>query len=261
MSFGIWRLAFFILAFTIEIRVRAETAPVNSIRLPLARALLEQPEGCWSESASTCAIRTNRGEKANLEMAGSKLTLDEKTAIIRLSPNEFRLVSGQVWIKSTESLSVKTEFGAVAVESGEFWIDRNSDRVRVGAIRGTARLAPRGSSEQIEVGSGLENWLGRVVKNGESRRGIPVAIDFRSHLERWARLFSGTRQEFHDDAQAFHEEWKAATAAAAEIHKAVFERKVASLRAEHQRSEAAKRKVEARNDELIEMFRKKVFEQ
>lgn len=251
------RLFLFVFVFTVDVRVLAKT-----VQLPEARSLLQEPAGCLntvSTSAESCAVGTRAWEKGTLSLGDSTVVLDRSTAILRLAPNEIRLVSGQIWLKAKSAFEVRTEFGSMKVEPGEYWFDRDREKVRVGVIQGLARLYPRGAKEVLEVTPGLENWLGKVGESGEAQRGIPVAIQFKSHLERWARLYTGSRKDFEEDARAFHEVWLSASEYASEVHKTLFESKVASLRAEHERMEAARRRSEARTRELIRMFREKVF--
>ncbi len=250
------RLFLFVFMFTVDIRVIAAT-----VRLPESRSLLQEPAECLrsSESAVSCAVGTREHEKASLEIGDAKIVLDRSTAVVRLHEDEIRLVTGQIWVKAKSAFSVRTEFGLIKVEPGEYWFDRDRDKVRVAVVRGLARLHPRGAADELEVTAGLENWLGRVDGSGEARRGIPVAIDFKAHLERWARLYPGSVKDFQEEAQVFRKVWLSASQLASEIHQALFERKVASLRAAHEKEEEARRRYEARTRELLRMFREKVL--
>lgn len=251
------RLFLFVFIFTVDVRVLAET-----VRLPETRSLMQEPSGCLkdvSASIPSCAIGTGAREKATLTFGDSVITLDRSTAILRLAQNEIRLVAGQVWIKSKSTFDVRTEFGTIKVGPGEYWLDRDREKVRVGVIQGAAKLFPRGSEEVLEVTPGLENWLGKVGDKGEARRGIPVVINFKFHIERWARLYSGSLKDFEEEVRAFHEIWLPASQFASELHKTLFERKVTHLRAEHEKAEEAKRRTEARTRELLRMFREKVL--
>lgn len=251
------RLFLFVFVFTVDVRVLAKT-----VQIPEARDLLQEPAGCLKSApmaTESCAVGTRAWEKGTLSFGDSTVVLDRSTAILLLGANEIRLVSGQIWLKSKSVFEVRTEFGSMKVEPGEYWFDRDRERVRVGVIQGTARLYPRGAQDVLEVTPGLENWLGKVDASGEAQRGIPVVIQFKPHLQRWARLYAGTLKDFEKDVRDFHEVWLAASEYASEIHKALFERKVASLRAEHEKLEAARRRTEARTRELLRMFREKVF--
>ena len=88
---------------------------------------------------------------------------------------------------------------------------------------------------------------------------MPIA--FKSHLERWARLFEGTRDEFESDARSFHESWREAAVESAEIHRNLFERKVASLKEAEATAAAERARLRARDRELVDRFKRKVFDE
>lgn len=221
----------------------------------------QEPENCWAGQEGVCGLRTRPAQIAHVFLGESLLALDNKTTLVRTSSGELRLLEGQIWIQAKGRVKVFFEFGAAEVEDGEIWISRDSQSVTVSSVTGVTLLKPRGAKDQtLEVPEGMQNWLGKVNTEGVARHGTPVAIDFKNHLSRWARLFPGDREQFEAAAAEFHESWLAASRNAAEIHKSLFERKVAALRSDHEREEARKRKVELRNRELIEMFRKRVLD-
>lgn len=258
MTLLFFRLLLFLFVFTLEVRVRAEVSPAST-----SGVLLQEPAGCLRElvkAKTSCALGTGRAGKVTLKLDSFEAVFDRRTAVIHQTGGDLRFVSGQIWLKTKIPQKIHTEFGAIDLGPGEFWLDRSAERVRVGVIRGLAKLHPRGSAEVLEVPPGLENWLGTVALNGEARRGLPVSIALKPHFERWARLYPGSFKDFEKEALLFHDGWLEASRYSAEIHKALFERKIASLQAEHEKKEWARRKSEVRTRELIQMFRKKLFE-
>lgn len=243
------RAGLFVLVFSIDIRLRAE---------------VQEPPSCW-RGKGACAVRTADGERLPLSLEGGQVVLDGATTLLRVKTGELRLLAGQAWFRVQGPVSVGSEFGEIFAEEGEFWLSRTSERMTVSAVSGSLKMKPRQgeglAEEELEIPQGLENWVGRV-KFGTQRAqtGVPTAIPFQAHLSRWARLYRGGRAQFIKEAEAFHDMWLRATEEAAGVHQELFERKMASLREKQERDSEARKKVEARNHELIEMFKKRVFE-
>jgi len=244
---AIARLALFILIFSLEIRVRAA---------------IEEPALCWkSAEGGACAVRTAPGERLELALGSGRLVLDGSTTLVRVKKGELKLLSGQVWARVDAPLTVGSEFGKLSIDHGEFWVSRARDRVTGSAVSGVLKMSPRGGGEELEIPPGLENWLGKVqLGTRRAHTGVPMAIPFGQHLSRWARLYTGGRAQFAKEAEAFHETWRQATAEAAGLHQELHARKMASIKEQQSKEAAARRKVEARNRELIEMFKRKVFD-
>ncbi len=267
------RFLLFLAAFTLEVRVRAEThaakheqaheSPIRADKSPAPSltsisSVLEQPDQCW-KAEGPCALRTSQQGRADLQIGQSEMVLDEKTTILRVDKSDLRFVSGRLWIKAKASLKVLTEFGEIEVGPGEAWLERDSEKVLVSSAGSEIKILPRGSRAEILIEPGLENWIGKVGLNGEARIGLPSPIPLKSHLQRWAKLFRGSKAEFESQAQAFHEVWQRAAQGVAVVHQELYERKVAGLQAEEARRNGEKRRAEARNRELRDMFRKRVF--
>jgi hypothetical protein len=243
------------MTFSLEVRVKAET-----MQMPEAAERREEPAGCWAK-AIACAVRTASNEKLELKLGTSSVALDQSTVILRVSSNELRLVSGTIWIRASEPVTVATEFGTFSSEKGEFWVWRNAERVHAASVESIVQMKPRGSKETLEIGAGLENWFSRIGPDGQARTGIPMAIELKSHLLRWAKLYSGSKANFEKEAQLFYEKWELAAEEAAAIHKELFDRKVASIRSQENIREVEHRKVEAHNRELRQMLWRHAFEE
>jgi hypothetical protein len=245
----------FLAAFTFEVRVRA----AESIRLPLAEEVMQEPAGCLQKEGS-CAIETGESEKYVLEIEGARIVLDAGTTILRVTGQQIRLVAGTVWVKPKAQFSIKTEFGEVIGFSGEFWARRDKQKMWVASVDSAVELIPRGHKDAVHVTPGMENWMGRVGKEGVATMGLPVAIQLKAHLERWARLYPGKKTQFEKDVKEFGPRWVEASAEAAQLHQLSYQRKVASLEAADTRKKEERRKVEEVNQRLRDLFRSKIFQ-
>ena len=253
----------FIVAFSFEIRVRAEVA-----ELPNAASIQEQPEKCL-DSNETCAVRTENGEKFVLELGPEDkpsviVHMDQDSAVIRISEKEIRLIQGTIWVQAEKPFTVRSEFGDAHVEKGDFWVTHRAHQILISATGPKAgtnvELRPRGSGEAIYVAPGMENWIASVGVDGKAETGLPTAIEFHQHLERWARLYPDKKQKFEKDVEKFRAIWQNASAQAAEIHRSLFERKVASVESAQARRIEARHKAEDHDRALRDMFRKRILD-
>jgi hypothetical protein len=252
---ALFHLLLFFAAFSVNTKVRA----AQHVRLPKAKEILQLPAGCLEAKSSGCAVSSRAGERALLAFGDSKLTLGSQTTILIDDQSQVRLVKGILRIEAGSELAVRSEYGEARIAKGEFWVVKTSDRVTVSSIDGDVELRPRGLKGSLWVTPGLENYMGRVGGDGVAGTGVPVPLNSRLHIRRWARLHDGSSAEFKEQVLAFQDKWHEASRQAAAIHNELLVRKVASLEAEHVARESQRRKVEARNRELVEMFRRRVL--
>jgi hypothetical protein len=257
---AILHLCLFVLAFTLEIRIaKAGSESITQSKPPKQDAILQEPRGCLENKVEPCALKSNSGQKFELNYASAHIVMDHSTALI-LTQKGVVLVDGTVWVRTDRKVNVKTEFGYAEVSNAEAWISRSEKRMTVSVISNSVELYPRGAAEPLVINSGLENYMGGVEKDGSAETGLPVAIGFSEHIERWARLFSGTKAQFESQVAAFHSTWVEAAQEAADVHQALLGRKVASVKAEEDLKAAKRAKIEQENRELRDLFRKKIFD-
>jgi hypothetical protein len=248
-----------LLFFGVVAAAGAKVQAAQQVLLPKAKDVLQLPAGCLKAQTGECAVSTRAGERYVLTFGHSKLTMGSRTAIIVDDQSRVSLVRGVVWIEAGAAMTVRSEYGEARSGRGEFWIVKSQDRVTVTAVDGEVELRPRGASDSLWLLPGLENHMGHVRSDGVAATGVPVPLNWRVHIRRWARLFDGSPAEFKERVMDFQEKWQGATLQAAAIHGELLARKVASLEAEHAAREDHRRKVEARNREMVEMFRRRVF--
>lgn len=236
----------FILCFTLEVTVHA---------------LTQEPTGCFARLESVvCALENDGRGPVELKLGSTVITLDEGSAVLRSSKNEVRLIKGTVWVRAGDKFRVRSEFGDFENrDSGDFWVSRTRTQVTASAISTTVLMNPRGSKESLEIAAGLKNFLGEIDFSGRAATGIPVAIAFKDHVARWARLYRGPKPEFEAAVGQFHQQWVQATHESAELNQTLFNRVIASVD-EQNRQIASKAEAAAKeNRELRELFRRKAL--
>jgi hypothetical protein len=264
-------LLVFFVTFSIHIRVRADDSLLKGdksmTQLPNATTILEEPWRCLSGSLS-CALQTKADEQYKLELKDATVHMDRSSSIIRQSDHEVRLVSGTIWVESKTEFTVHSEFGdgKILEHGGQLWAtrvkgSRDEDRVEMTAIIHEIELYPRGAKDPEVIVPGQQSYLGRVGPDGVSDYGQPVAVSFRDHIERWARLYPHSSKQFQTEVQLFYGVWKQACETSAAVHQALFERKMASIETERSEQEQVRRVAEEHDKKLRDEFRRKFFEE
>jgi hypothetical protein len=238
----------FFMTFSLEVSVHAAESE-----------LLQEPHGCFA-SKGVCALQNINDGGFEFKIGQTIVTLDRDSSLIRKSDSEIRLVKGTAWIKAKSAFVVGTEFGtAKNLEDGDFWVTKSAQALTAIAISTDVELAPKGSIERLLISQGLQNTLGQIGFNGQATTGIPMPIPFKDHVMRWARLYRGPKKDFERQLDVFHEKWQRASEASAQINRALYDRRVASVEEAKRAEEAKRSKVEAENQALRKMFRQRML--
>src|SRR4051812_7870135 len=90
----------FLLASTMEVRVRADIVSLGEAKSPI-----ELPENCLVE-ASVCTIKTDAQQKYTMEMASADAVLAADSVLARLASDTVSVVSGYVFIRAKSHFQV-----------------------------------------------------------------------------------------------------------------------------------------------------------
>lgn len=250
----ITQILLFFFIFSIDIKVKAgeqETlhAPMN---------IVQSPERClWSHLS--CAIRVTEKHYQIVLSANSHVTLDNKSTIIRVSKKHLKFLEGTLWVKSADWVTIETEFGNLKGR-GEFWLERDSDRVTASVIKGEFSMIPQGLKEEISIVPGQMNWISGVGMNGHATSGIPMQIDYNRHLKRWFRLFDGEKREWEHQAREFYIQWKKSVKEVSQYQELLARRHIANENEQQQKRSRYRKKIREQEKEMRELFRQKTLQ-
>ncbi len=258
-----WRhLLIFAFVFTIEVKVKA----ADIVALPNTTQLTQEPNECWAQvgkisstAPSMCALRTPAGEKFRFQLGKSQITMDDETSLLWQESGEITLLAGVVWVVAKDSVNLKTEYGLAQMTDGEFIISREPRSMWISAVDGALTLVPRKAKSGIRLEAGEENWLGPVDRAGVGTSGIPRAIFVPDLIQKWARLFPGTRQEFEEKVSEFHKNWSRHLASIATYHQDLAERRRQEIADEIATNKRMRAQQEARERDMRALFRKKIL--
>jgi hypothetical protein len=257
----------FVLGTILEVRVEAQSIRLREIDIKAERlnetssSLLEEPARCLDQPAP-CAVQTGASRKLVLKRTNGIWTLADKTIAILVSSQQFRFVEGMVRVQSSDQkpTKVSTDHGEFEIR-GDVFLERRGDRLTLVNLGShPAFFRGRGWGQNKEVPSGLQAEFDLPdIRDGQTVAALPVPIDFESQAIREARLFEGDKKAFQERLNAVAETRAEGAAIAAAIHKAVAERRVASVQAADAERRQARAKQEEKNRKIRDLFRKKAL--
>ncbi len=175
------RFFFFILAFTLDVRVHAK--------------IVQTPNGCIEQSGY-CVMKAE-GTKEVFTFGDVVISLKSNSTFVRQSLGQYSLVKGIFLFSSKETLDVETPYGKIAVEpNSKIIFEKKEDRVVLDVIFGKARMNPLGSAQPVDVLEGYENYMTGVDHSLKGRTGIPKPIIIEPTLKTWALLKYSSKDEF-----------------------------------------------------------------
>ncbi|WP_374073299.1 hypothetical protein [Bdellovibrio bacteriovorus] len=239
------RLTLFLLAFQMEVRVRA------------SGDVLQQPSACL-KSKETCAIQVT-GSAFHLLQESQKVHASEGSTLVRLSPTQWRLVKGNLWLEKGAGVEVETLYGTMKASHGQYWVVEKGDKVLVRNIDATLHVTLR-DGKSLEVPEGFEFWIAGVNSKGISDYGMIQPIDMKEHLPLWNSLYRGSKNDFIKEVVHVRENWGDLAEKSSLIYKTVVQREIASEQEKQRLLDEKKQRKAAELRQMKELYRQRVFE-
>ena len=239
-------LVLFLLAFQMEVRVRASEGAIS------------YPENCLGR-VSPCSLRIST-DKWSFDAGNVHLRATANTILIESEKaKEWKLVEGTLWVENAPSLKVKTVSAEAEGSSGQYWVFAQKDRIVFRNISAKLVVTLKDHSK-LDVPRGFEIWVGPVNSEAQVEHGMVEPVDLKSHLKAWYELYPGTKSQFVSEVQDLKDQWADLTEQSGDIYKKVVERKLAALHEEKHKQLEIKKKKEEERQRMREEFHRRVFE-
>ena len=245
MKNGLIRALIFLLAFQIEVRVRA------------SEEVLEQPAQCL-KSTDLCALQVYT-DAFHFEKKGVRLHASGNSTLSRQSLTSWKLIHGALWIEKGKSVKVETLYGTVQSPQGAFWVLEEGDRVIVRNISSDLEITLR-DGVKLTVPEGFEIWIGGIGPDTKSTFGMIKPVDMKAHLTLWASVYPGSKSEFLTEVQSLKERWGDLAIKSSDIYQGVIDRRIASAEEKQRFAEEKKAKIAAERQRVRELFFHRTFE-
>jgi hypothetical protein len=244
-----FRLALFLAAFQMEVRVRAAggteilSEPPHCVGVSVPCAF-KVPEVPWSFNSGKIKISATPGSLLTEQVRGQVWSLSE----------------GSLWVKNGPSVKIKTVTAETATDGGEYWVLAEKDQVVFRNISAQLVLTLKDQTK-LEIPRGFEVWVGAVDADARVMHGMIEPIHLQEHLKVWFSLYPGSKSLFLSEVQDLKDQWVDRTEQSGDIYQRIIERKLAAIERERQRASEERLKKQKAASASREQFYKKVFEQ
>lgn len=224
----------FILAFTIELRVRAsDVVPAEKI--------IETPDSCVQESGY-CIIK-NLNKRYSYNNEDFTISFSPESILVRQKTREFSFVRGDIFVKSDSKISFEIPYGTIEIDPGsQVLLFKQSDKVVVQTIFGKVFLKPLGYKKSILVMAGHENFISQVGEGLKAQTGIPKPIMIEPLLKAWSYHADVKKEKFLEDVDTFKSIHEKAVQELSILNEQIASREIASAKAEKAAREESARK-------------------
>lgn len=239
------RLILFLLAFQMEVRVRA------------SGDLLQEPEACL-KSQQSCAIHV-LGTGFHLQKKSLVLHATEGSTLMRLSQKNWKLIKGTLWVEKANSVEVETAYASVKSAGGQYWLLQKNDQVIIRNINAELEVTLR-DGKKLEVPEGFEFWVSGINSKGLSEYGMIHPISLKEHLVLWNSLYVGGKANFLKEAQSLKEDWGGLTEKSSDLYQIIIKRKMASIAEQDRLLEEKKHQEAVYRQNLKKIYFQRTFE-
>lgn len=250
------KILILILVFSVEVSVRATTTqeqiqPEN---------LIQFPEGCWQKS-ERCAIENKTNKVLTWPEKKVNLFLSTNSVVAKKTEQKFLLVSGRLYVQCKQAVEVKTSFLVVdCPEGSEFLIEQEKQQTKVTALNANLKLEAKGpSKEVILLQPGMLIEVGPVAKMGYSTVSFPRSVPLPWLILTWASAFDGGKDLLREKIATLLPVWKEQVESISSYNALVYNREVASHEEQLRQEQERRKKVEAENKKMRDLFKKKNY--
>lgn len=232
----------FIMAFTIELRVRASESVTSE-------KIIETPDSCVQESGY-CIIK-NLGKKYSYHNQDFVISFSPESILVRQKTREFSFVKGEIFVKTETKLTLEIPYGSIEIEKdSQVLLNKLSDKIVVQTIFGKVFLRPLGEKKPILVMAGHENYISQVGENLKAQTGIPKPIMIEPLLKAWSYHADVKKEKFLEDVETFKSIHEKAVQELSILNEQIASREIASAKAEKAAREERARQAKERQEKM-----------
>ncbi len=188
--------------------------------------------------------------EVQVKASGFEILSGEKSSI-----DNHQLLAGSNWIRKTDQYNLKTPYGEIFSERGDFFVNYEKNKVSIVNHLGKLSIKLKDGS-RIELPPGFEVWISEIQANRKNLVGFLQPVDMRDHAPALGKLWNHDSKSLKEEMLKFQSRWGDRAVLAANYYKSLAQRKIASI--EHAKDQVA----EAKKRESLrrEANRKLLFE-
>lgn len=243
---NILRLFFFLIAFQLEVRVRA------------SGDVLQKPESCLN-GKNACAIQVV-GDSFKFTHGSLKIVAAQDSTLARIRTKVWQLIKGTLWVQEGDGLRVETVFGALSADRGQFWVLDQGSKILVRNVDSDLKIYLR-DGKTLELPEGFEVWISGINSRGQTEYGVLRPIDMKVHLLLWNSLYEGSKENFIRDVAKVKASWGDLAEKSSLIYSGLIQRELASHQEKKDATERVQNLKQEKRRQTRQLYWKKVFEQ
>lgn len=240
------RLFLFMFCFTIEVHVRAETESL----------LIEIPENCRT-TKGTCALKAVGGTQ-NITISGIRIEMAKGASVI-VSESQMSYLTGDVMLFAEKQIALKTKYAEVLIGPGQLLLTTHNQNEKLYPIQGDIQIKPLGQAQWTQGLLGAQYVISAVSEKGYAEMDFPESAPFAMVATKWSQISSLSKSEFLKNVKNYKQSVGKASAYIAHQFQLISERQIASHKEYLKRKAEEKKKQEAENKILRDMFREKNY--
>ncbi|NQZ01291.1 MAG: hypothetical protein HRT45_11555 [Bdellovibrionales bacterium] len=250
-----------VLSFCISgnVSVKAKPKKMNPLQESLAKQIVQEPQGCLSDSSLVCGIKS-QSEVRRFQSEGATFSLAPNTILIRVSRGQWYLSKGEVLVNSVNSTTLRTQFGEVLAD-GPMSVMVSSEKglVSVIPLNEDCVVVPMGSETPYLVNSGLVAKLEGRDQKGYGYLRIAQSSPLARVIKQWGQLHLGAPVELSKLVEQYRLKWGVQADRLSAAQKQVYQREVAAAKAAQNKRRARQRRYEAESKKLRDLFKNKNY--
>jgi hypothetical protein len=238
------RVAVFILAFQMEVRVRASAD------------LMQEPQGCLSTKETSCFIKAAT-QSGGLKLKKGAVYLKQSSIVERKSQQTWTFVQGTAWFHSGGG-TVRSLYGDLSWTEGDFWIKEEENRILIRNVSADLTLELR-DGRKLQPPSGFEFWLAGVDFDSKSKFGMIRPIEVAGFIKDWAELYPGTPKEFKKEVESLKQDWESLPEISSAIYQDEANRQIATAEAKEEAEKSRQKALQDERERMKALFYHRTF--
>ncbi|MGZ3769044.1 MAG: hypothetical protein ACXWRG_05245 [Bdellovibrio sp.] len=239
------RLIFFLLAFQLDVRVRASATESD------------QPDACL-KTKEVCLYQV-KDEPLHLKNKNLILHSSEGSVIVRQTQKQWRFVKGILWVENGSKIKIESLYGVMESSQGQYWIIDHGEKILIRNINADLNVTLR-DGKKLLVPEGFEFWVSGTNLKGHSEFGMIQPIDMKKHLPLWYSLFTGSKNEFITEVKNLRSSWGDLVEKSSYLYKNLAIREIASVQEKEEKEKLQKKQMAMHLQQVKKIYYQRVFE-
>lgn len=152
-----------------------------------------------------------------------------------------QLLAGTHWVRKTSRFNLKTPYGEIHSESGDFFVNYEKNKVFVVNHLGKLSIKLKDGTS-IDLPPGFEVWISEIQENRKNQVGFIHPVDMKDHAIALGQVWNQDSESLKKEMLRFQSRWGDRTGLAANYYKGLALRKIASTEQAENRIEQAKKR-------------------